>query len=576
MPATAIPDTTTPEQCAALVPTVEEATSAEVFDAAFACLDDLDPAAYTSDSWDEFLDSKQLYRTMVGMGMYSAVADNLPKVLFYPHLVALGDPTVALALIESLPPTTAADDYTPASWAPYGTALTNLEGYLSSQSQPSQVEIDMLVGRVLWASLGLELKDPPPQADPRAVLEDLIALVAGLPDTNYSAAGWQAIQTALGAAGTVAADLGASATQLEDAATALVAAVLDAELAPPPPPEADPLAVLQSLINTVGALPPANYSTAGWQTIQGALTAASGVANNAAATVAQLEGATTTLVTAVLGAELAPVPPPEADPRAVLQSLIATVGALPQANYSTAGWQTIQGALTTANGVANNNSASVAQLEAATRTLISTVLGAQLAPPEADPRAVLRDVIARVDGLLEATYSPAGWQTIQNALTAANGVANNNSASVAQLENATRNLVNAVLGAELAPPDPAQPREELESLIDVVEGLDPEVFTPEDWAAIQAALEVARAAAANSTLTATQLRLALAQLIAAIATAERVTVEVPGPVTTQRVQVPGPTVTQRIEVPGPVTTQQVEVPGPTVTQQVEVPGPAGW
>ena len=384
---------------------------------------------------------------------------------------------------------------------------TNLEAAL----MPGQNVMTAVVGNNsssssdLWFDLELFIEMNPCECD----TVDKIALIAAIAnagarvEANYTPASWQAMQDALTDANTV--NNNATATQTEvDAATAALNDAIAGLME-----RANKTALALAMANA-GTRVESNYTPASWQTMQDAFTAANAVNNNAAATQTEVDAATVALDAAIAGLV-------ERANKTALALAIANAGARIEANYTPASWQAMQDAFTTANAVNNNATASQAEVDAAASALDAAIAG--LETVTIVDRAALALAIANAGVRVEANYTSASWQTMQDAFAAANTVNNNTDASQTEIDAAAAALNIAIAGLV------EQANKTALALAIANAGARTEAnYTSASWLAMQNALTAANAVNNNATATQTEVDAATAALNTAIAGLETVTI----------------------------------------------------
>jgi len=130
--------------------------------------------------------------------------------------------------------------------------------------------------------------------------------------------------------------------------------------------------------------------------------------------------------------------------KAALVAAITNAGTRIEANYTSASWTILQNALTSANAVNSNASATQEQVDAAALTLNNAISG--LVAATVVNRDALVFAITNAGVRIEAHYTSASWITLQNALADANAVNSNVDATQAEVDVAALTLNNAITG----------------------------------------------------------------------------------------------------------------------------------
>jgi hypothetical protein len=272
------------------------------------CVGDLDPTTFTTSSWTEFqtlISVIRLVRDSPETSDYRVT--NYNSMIALLRLVLRADPQQLAALVAMLPSGSATDLYEPGdAWDDYSEALEAAEAILSDGSNVGQGQADAAL-----MVLGAKFAELTPIVDPapaRGVLTSVIASIGNLVESDYSAPGWQAIQTALAAARSVVGTDTATASELEAATSTLVAAIAAAESAPPP--TAGPRSVLNRLLALSGELDEDSFVPADWAAIEVAIAAAQRTANDGDSSAAELEAALGNLTDAIAKAKRVPLEVP--------------------------------------------------------------------------------------------------------------------------------------------------------------------------------------------------------------------------------------------------------------------------
>ncbi|MCD8335139.1 MAG: sortase B protein-sorting domain-containing protein [Clostridiales bacterium] len=255
--------------------------------------------------------------------------------------------TAALTSAIEQANTLAESGYTADSWAAMQTALADATALAEATTGKTQAEVDKITA-ALTAAIDS--------------LVDITALTAAietaqaLTESSYTADSWAAMQSALTAAQTVAADSDATQTQVDEATSALtatVAALVDTS-------------ALTAAVAKAEALTESSYTASTWSALQTALTDAKAVAANSSATQAQVDEAAAAVTSAISALV-------SADTQKKLETTVYQVSTLTQSGYTTESWDALQTALAAANAVLNNPDASQSEVESAIAALTSAV-----------------------------------------------------------------------------------------------------------------------------------------------------------------------------------------------------------
>ena len=126
----------------------------------------------------------------------------------------------------------------------------------------------------------------------------------------------------------------------------------------------------------------------------------------------------------------------------------------------------------------------------------------------------LKGLIAEGKEKQETDYTEASYQTMLKALTEAQLLVDDVQAELTELQAAAKNLKDAIDGLVEADQED-EPLYELREWIDFMESLSKEEYTSESWAALQAAIDAAKAVEANPDATQAQIDQAVADMVKA-------------------------------------------------------------
>ncbi|MBR0161142.1 MAG: FIVAR domain-containing protein, partial [Oscillospiraceae bacterium] len=267
--------------------------------------------------------------------------------------------TAADALVEA--------DYTADSWTAMQTALTSAKAVLAKEdATPAEVSAAVTALNSAVDALVVD----------KAALQTAITAADALVEADYTADSWTAMQTALTSAKAVLAKEDATPAEVSAATTALNEAV--AALVPVAP--AVDKTALQAAITAAEALTETDYTAESWSAMQTALTAAKAVLENADATQAEVDTATTALNDAVTA--LVPATPAEVD-KSQLEAAIAYAEGLTASDYTADSWAAVQTALNSAKTVYAKADATQDEVDNAQITLDNAV--AALVPKGDEP-----------------------------------------------------------------------------------------------------------------------------------------------------------------------------------------------
>ena len=175
-----------------------------------------------------------------------------------------------------------------------------------------------------------------------------------------------------------------------------------------------------------------------------------------------------------------------------LNSLIAEAEALAEEDYTTGTWATFAEALENAKTVAEDADATQAEIDEA-KAALAEAMENLIARGD---KTALNSLIAETEALDEEAYTSGTWAALEEALEAAKAVAEDADA----LQNAVDEAADALRGALDALVERGD-KTALNSLIAEAEALDEESYTSDTWAALEEALEAAKAVAEDADAT---------------------------------------------------------------------------
>ena len=242
---------------------------------------------------------------------------------------------------------------------------------------------------------------------------------------------------------------------------------------------------LNAAIAEAEALDEEAYTSGTWAALEEALEAAKAVAEDPAPTQSEVDEATENLKNA-MDALL------ERGDKTALNELIAEADELAEEDYTTGTWATFADALENAKTVAENADATQAEVDEA-KAALAEAMENLIARGD---KSALNELIDEAEALDEEAYTSGTWAALEEALEAAKAVAEDADAlqdAVDEAADALREALDALVerGDKTA----------LNELIDEAEALDEEAYTSGTWAALEEALEAAKAVAEDADAT---------------------------------------------------------------------------
>lgn len=389
-------------------------------------------------------------------------------------------------------------DYTAASWAAMQEALAKANTVEANRDAVQEV-IDQATFELNDAIRKLEAANEVNKNALKAAIERTKKLTA----SNYTAASWTAMQTALAAANE-AVESGAVSQAEVDAATAGLRKALD-ELV-----WVDKSG-LKNAIERAGERKEEDYQDKAeeWAAMQTALAEAETVYENADAVQNEVDAATDKLSSALraLDAE-------GTVNKNELRAAIDRKKNLKETDYTAASWAALQQALEKASEVMESETATQAEVNEATIALREAFTKLVWAD-----KSGLKNAIERAGERNEANYTAASWAAMQAALEKAKAVAANADAGQSEIDQATFELSEALRKLETKT---GVNKDALSAAIDRTKDLKETDYTAASWAALQEALKTANGAMESETVTQEEVNTAAESLRAAIRELARV------------------------------------------------------
>lgn len=289
---------------------------------------------------------------------------------------------------------------------------------------------------------------------------------------------------------------------------------------------------LQALVDAIKAegLKEEEYTEATWTPFENALIDAQSVLEADDATQEEVDAKLEDLQNAYDGLKKTEIPPVEKPDKTKLQELVDQVKGTDLSGKTEETVDRFESALKGAQEVLANDDATEAQIETAWNELKAAYDGLKDESEPEPPVVNFDDLNAAIDatGILnEDDYTAESWSNFQAALDAAKDVAANKDATQEQVDEALANLHAAQKALDRKPDTPVVDKFALSEAINKAEATDTTGKTEESVAALNEALEAAKAIEADENATQEQVDEALAKLQAALEGLQDVT-EKPG------------------------------------------------
>lgn len=174
----------------------------------------------------------------------------------------------------------------------------------------------------------------------------------------------------------------------------------------------------------------------------------------------------------------------------VLEILNELLNEIDAANYTEESMAALENAVEAAKIVASNPNSTDAQINSALKDVIKAI--ASLNPIDVPNKSILEKLLDSLASLNPDNYDETGWNSLQDAIDAAQNVLNNASATQKQINDAAKTVLDAVNGLNLVDPEAVNVGA-LNSAIAWANGLNQDKYTGASWALLQSALTAAQA-----------------------------------------------------------------------------------
>lgn len=213
---------------------------------------------------------------------------------------------------------------------------------------------------------------------------------------------------------------------------------------------------LQQAVDAANELNPEKYTEETWAVVAEKLAEAEAVLNNEDATKYDVLLAIANLTDAVNDLEAVIPPEPEKADKTELNDLIAKYAELSKDDYTADSWSVFDAAYDRAVGVAEDEDAVQADVDAAAAALKGAYAGLEKASePEKVDKTALNDLIEQYAGLSKDDYTADSWNAFDAAYTKALEVSTDEAAIQFEVDAAVTALKGAYAGLEaVTAPDP--------------------------------------------------------------------------------------------------------------------------
>ena len=318
----------------------------------------------------------------------------------------------------------------------------------------------------------------------KSVLSEAIDAAKAIEDEGYTTDSWNALQDALSAAETIMADDHAVQEQIDQAASALDAAMDALQVKA----SASAIQALQNMVNKANALGSDD------EALNSAIETAQALLDdpdNASATA---------VVSALLNlSEAMQALNTDESTDALREDVQATIDFINEhilndvEGLRPGKVQALRDAVKAAQDVVDDPDATADELKAANKAM--TKAAQELW--EIVTKAELNALIEAANGYLDGDYTTESLEALQTAITAAQAVANNDDATTAEVTDAITNLANAIAGLETIALDTSALEHEIELVSEMVANIGN--YVPSTVEGLQDKLDAAKTVLGNAT-----------------------------------------------------------------------------
>ncbi|NIB82866.1 LPXTG cell wall anchor domain-containing protein [Streptococcus pseudopneumoniae] len=302
-------------------------------------------------------------------------------------------------------------DYSPASYNALGSVLEAAKGVYASDSV-KQPEVDSETAKLKAAIDALTVD----KTDLNKTIEDAKSKTK----EHYSDASWTNLQNVLAEAKKVTSKPEAKQSEVNHIDEKLKAAIAGLNT---------DKTELEKQLNLVNEKTQADHSTTSWNTLEESKNAAQTVKDKATATQAQIDEATKKLKAAIAALSV---------DKTDLNKTISDAKSKTKEHYSDASWTNLQNVLAEAKKVTSKPEAKQSEVNHIDEKLKAAIAGLNTDKTE------LEKQLADAQSKTATDYSTVSWSALEEAKNAAQTVKDNNKATQAQIDEATKKLKAAI------------------------------------------------------------------------------------------------------------------------------------
>ncbi|EOS7733421.1 FIVAR domain-containing protein, partial [Enterococcus hirae] len=260
-------------------------------------------------------------------------------------------------------------------------------------------------------------------------LETVIDQAKTYQENQYTTASWDVLRKALSSAEQTFNDTNSTQEQVDQAVSTLQASIKQLEKKPVNKDQ------LKQLIDQIKTYQENQYTTASWDVLRKALSSAEQTFNDANSTQEQVDQAISTLQASIKQLEKKPVNKEQ------LKQLIDQIKTYQENQYTTASWDVLRKALSSAEQTFNDANSTQEQVDQAVSTLQASIKQLEKKPVNKEQ---LKQLIDQIKTYQENQYTTASWDVLRKALSSAEQLFNNPQATQKQIDQMTTELNESI------------------------------------------------------------------------------------------------------------------------------------
>ena len=388
------------------------------------------------------------------------------------------------------------NQYTTASWDVLRKALSSAEQTFNDTNS-TQEQVDQVVS-TLQASIKQLEKKPVNKEQ----LKQLIDQTKTYQENQYTTASWDVLRKALSSAEQTFNDTNSTQEQVDQAVSTLQASIKQLEKKPVNKEQ------LKQLIDQTKTYQENQYTTASWDVLRKALSSAEQTFNDTNSTQEQVDQAVSTLQASIKQLEKKPVNKEQ------LKQLIDQTKTYQENQYTTASWDVLRKALSSAEQTFNDTNSTQEQVDQVVSTLQASIKQLEKKPVNKEQ---LKQLIDQTKTYQENQYTTASWDVLRKALSSAEQTFNDTNSTQEQVDQAVSTLQASIKQLEKKPVN----KEQLKQLIDQTKTYQENQYTTASWDVLRKALSSAEQTFNDTNSTQEQVDQAVSTLQASIKQLEK-------------------------------------------------------